>query len=110
MKPTRSLPPSFPRNVLQATTSSLRTVVWGRMDTRAYSPLSFSGPSTSMPSVLPSRETEWQLAQLWMPSINRWLLLSPTLRRRQAISGIALAASGLITPFSVSAGISGTSR
>ena len=52
MKATRNLPPSFPRNVLQATTSSLRTVVWGRMDTRAYSPLSFSGPSTSMPERL----------------------------------------------------------
>ena len=75
-----------------------------------YSPLSFCGPSRSMPMVLPSREKEWQFAQVCRPSINSRLCGSPTLRRRQAISGTAAGARGLITPFSSSEGISGTSR
>ena len=72
--------------------------------------MSFWGPSMSMPSVLPSREKEWQLAQECRSFITMWLSGSPTSRMRQLISGTALSASGLITPFAVAEGISGTSR
>ncbi len=44
----------------------------------AYSPLSFCGPSTSMPSVFPSRDTEWQLAHVGSPVITVLLFKSET--------------------------------
>ena len=72
--------------------------------------ISFFGPSRSIPRVLPSRENEWQLAQVGMLSSNKRLSGSPTLRNLQAISGTAVGASGLMTPFSTSEGISATSR
>ena len=110
MKPSLTWLPSLPRKELQAITSSLRMAICGWMETRAYNPLSFCGPSTSIPNVLPSRENEWQLAQVCRPSISTRLRGSATLRSRQAISGTALGARGLITPFATSEGISGTSR
>ena len=76
----------------------------------AYRPLSFCGPSRSIPRVLPSAEKEWQLAQVCMPSSTTLPRGSAISRSRQAISGMAAGASGLMTPFSDSEGISGTSR
>src|ERR1035437_4590743 len=67
MNATRRFPHSFPRNELHVTTSWLRITVWGATETSAYMPLSLRGPSRSMPSVLPSREKEWQLAQVCNP-------------------------------------------
>ena len=61
----------------------------------------------SIPIVLPSREKEWQLAQVYMSFRTTRLSGLPMSRRRQLISGIALAARGLMIPFSVSEGISG---
>ena len=46
--------------------------------TSPYNALSFCGPSTSMPSVFPSRETEWQLAHVGRFSIITLLLVSET--------------------------------
>ena len=60
--------------------------------------------------VLPSSENEWQLAQVGMPVRTTRLRVSPTFRTLHWISGMASCASGLMTPFSVSDGISGTSR
>ena len=73
--------------------------ICGLMETSAYSPLSFAGPSRSIPSVLPSRENEWQLAQVCIPVRSSRLLGSAMLRSRQATRGSRLGASGLITPF-----------
>src|ERR1035441_808629 len=70
MKATRRLPPNGPLNELHFTMSSIWMTVCGLTATMAYSPLSFCGPSTSNPRVLPSRENEWQLAQVGKPSIN----------------------------------------
>jgi hypothetical protein len=64
----------------------------------------------SIPMVRPSRETEWQFAQEWRPSITTRLVVSATLRSRQAISGTNRWSRGLMTPFSPSEGMSGTSR
>jgi hypothetical protein len=88
----------------------LRIVIRGWTLTIAYSPLSFWGPSISIPSALPSAEKEWQLAQVCSPSIITRLCVAPTSRSLQAISGMACGARGLITPFSFSEGMSGTSR
>ena len=85
MKAARRRPPSLPRKDLHWITSSLRMVVWGRTDTRAYSPLSFCGPSTSTPSVSPSRENEWQLAQVGKPSMSFRLPGWPTLSSRHVM-------------------------
>ena len=110
MKPIRSLPPSLPRKVLHSMTFSLRIAAWGWIGKRAYRPLLFRGPSTSIPMVLPSRETEWQFVQEWRPVITTRLVVSATLRSRQAMSGMNFGSRGLMTPFSPSEGISGTSR
>ena len=74
MKPTRSLPPSLPaeRAPVDHVLVADRRAAAGS-GTSAYRPLSFCGPSRSMPSVLPSREKEWQLAQVCRPSISRRL-------------------------------------
>ena len=109
MNPNRRSDPNFSRNELHLITSSLRIVISGFTGTTAYSPLSFCGPSRSIPIVLPSRENEWQFAHVCRPVISSRLCSSPTFRNRHAISGTAAAASGLITPFSSSDGISGTS-
>ena len=84
--------------------------VTGAIGAIAYAPLSPSGPSTSMPSVRPSAENEWQLAQVGMSRSTTRLSRRETSRSRHAISGSACSASGLITFFSVRDGISGTSR
>ena len=68
MKPSRTWAPSLPRKELHAITSSLRMAICGLMETSAYKPLSFCGPSRSSPSVLPSREKEWQFAHVCSPS------------------------------------------
>ena len=60
--------------------------------------------------VLPSAENEWQLAHTGRLSITTRLAGSAMFRKRQATSGTALAARGLMTPRSSSEGISGTSR
>src|SRR5271165_7313669 len=51
-------------NELQRTTFALVIVMFFDTDTIAYKLLSFLGPSKSSPSVLPSLENEWQLAQV----------------------------------------------
>ena len=57
----------------------------------------------SIPMVLPSREKEWQLAQVCMSFITTRLSDSPMLRSRHWISGIESGARGLmILPFSAS--------
>src|SRR5450759_4782458 len=81
MNPTRVLPSSLPRAALHSITSWLRMGMFGEMDASVYMPLWFWGPSRSMPSVLPSREKEWQLAQVGIPSSSSRLFGSPTLRR-----------------------------
>ena len=63
-------------------------VIFFATDVSAYRPLSFCGPSMSRPSVLPSAENEWQLAQVCRSVITTWLAGSATLRIRQAISGM----------------------
>ena len=63
-----------------------------------------------MPSVLPSREKEWQLAHVCMPVSSSRLRASATLRSRQAMSGTLAVARGVMTPFSPAEGMSGTSR
>jgi hypothetical protein len=63
-----------------------------------------------MPIVLPSAENEWQLAHTGRFSITTRLRASATLRSLHETSGTASAARGLMTPFSSSDGISGTSR
>ncbi len=60
--------------------------------------------------VLPSRDTEWQFAQEWRPVITTRLLVSATLRSRQAMRGVNFWSRGLMVPFSPSEGIRGTSR
>ena len=110
MKPTRTGLPDSVGNDGHETISSLRMVIRFSTGTIPYRPLSFCGPSMSRPSVLPSPENEWQLAQVCRSFITIWLLLSEILRIRQLISGIAAVASGLMNPFSSSDGISGTSR
>src|ERR1035441_6300992 len=87
MKPTRMSPVSLPSEVLHSITSLVEIDICGRMGTSVYMPLSFCGPSRSIPSVLPSREKEWQLAHVYMPVRSRRLRDSPTFRRRQLISG-----------------------
>src|ERR1039457_6836219 len=62
-----------------------------------YNALSFCGPSTSMPSVFPSREMEWQLAQVGRFSITVLLCGSDTYRIRHLILGSIESAKGLIT-------------
>ena len=84
--------------------------IFGLTSASAYRPLSFCGPSMSMPSVLPSSEKEWQLAQVGIPVSTTRLRASPIFRTLHWISGMASCASGLMTPFSVADGISGTSR
>ncbi len=59
---------------------------------------------------LPSREKEWQLAHTGSPCRTIRLCVWLTSRSRHWTSRTAYGASGLITPFSVSLGISGTSR
>src|SRR5512134_1979716 len=110
MKPTRIGDAGRSRNESHEITSSLWMDIWGEIEAIAYMPLSFLGPSRSNPNVLPSRENEWQLAQVGRPSISRRLRGSATLRSLQATSGIALGGRGLMTPFSSSEGINGTSR
>jgi hypothetical protein len=66
-----------------------------------------------MPSVLPSREMEWQLAQVGRPSITVLLLVSFRLRMRHLIFGSTESDSGWMMPRSRSegsGGINGTSR
>ena len=92
-------------------TSSLRMDICGCDGAMAYRPLSFCGPSKSIPSVLPSREKEWQLAQVCMPVQQQPAarladVAQPPGDQRHRRFG----ARGLMTPFSSSEGISGTSR
>ena len=64
-----------------------------------------------MPSVLPSRENEWQLPQVGRFSITVWLCGSPMLRSFHLISGMANGGSGWMEPFCPLGQImSGTSR
>src|ERR1035438_3841809 len=86
MKPNLLLAGS-PEKDCHFNTSSLRMDVSFLTGTRPYSPLSFAGPSTSNPSVLPSLEKEWQFAQVGRPCITILLLGSLTLRSRHEISG-----------------------
>ncbi len=65
-----------------------------------YNALSFCGPSTSMPSVFPSRETEWQLAHVGRFVITTLLPGSETFRRRHLIFGRTESGRGLMTPLS----------
>src|ERR1039457_6690772 len=85
MNPTRRVPPSFPRKVLHSTTFSSRTVMRGDTGTMAYNPLSLRGPSRSIPMVFPSREKEWQLAQLWIPVMTTRLAGSETWRTHRVL-------------------------
>src|ERR1017187_605458 len=110
MNPSRSWLPNSPRKLVHEITSSLRMVMRFCTGTMVYRLLSFSGPSRSIPKVLPSPEKEWQLAQVCMSSSSTRLRVSATSRRRHAISGTARESRGLITPFSCFDGISGTSR
>ncbi len=99
------------RNELHRITSTFRIVMFLLTGTIAYRPLSFFGPSMSRPSVLPSVEKEWQLAQVGRSSMTVRLWVSPMLRNRHLISGIAKGGSGCIKPFDSGGGIiSGTSR
>ena len=63
-----------------------------------------------MPNVLPSRENEWQFAQVCMPVRRTRLAGWETSRRRHAMSWTLLRASGWMIPFSAADGMSGTSR
>src|ERR1035441_712792 len=81
--------------------------------TSPYNALSFCGPSTSMPSVFPSPEKEWQLAHVGRFCITTVLRGSDTFRRRHLIIGRTESGRGLMTPRSRSfgrGGIRGTSR
>jgi hypothetical protein len=60
--------------------------------------------------VEPSCETEWQFAHEWRPVITTRLSVSARLRTRQAMSGVNFLSRGLMTPFSPSEGMRGTSR
>ena len=100
-------------NALQWITYSLLIVLTGFTGISAYSPLSFCGPSTSMPSVFPSRDSEWQFAHVGSPVITVLLSESETYRSCHLIIGSTESGSGLITPrssLSGGGGISGTSR
>ena len=82
-----------------------------RTGTSAYRPLSFCGPSTSMPIHLPSWEKEWQLAQVGSPDIITRLRPVERSINRHAIRGTAWVGSGWISPCSPTGPeISGTSR
>src|SRR5690242_6554490 len=78
------------RTVGQRITSWLRSVVSLPIDTRAYSALSFCGPSTSSPSVFPSRGNEWQFAHVARPSVTTLLDGSFIQRSRHLIKPTAL--------------------
>src|ERR1700690_766092 len=108
MKPTRD----FPRlmSLFQETMSWLRIDMFSWMGTIAYRPLSFLGPSTSMPMVLPSVENEWQLAHVCRSCINNGLSGLPISRRRQLIRYSEVGASGCMKFLAPIDGISGTSR
>jgi hypothetical protein len=54
----------FSVTLLHLRTYSLLMELTGLMGSRPYSALLLAGPSTSSPSVFPSREAEWQLAQV----------------------------------------------
>src|ERR1035437_1147643 len=64
MKPTRIGPEGCSRKDFQVITSSFRMDICGLTALMAYRPLSFCGPSRSIPMVLPSAEKEWQLKQV----------------------------------------------
>src|ERR1035438_3269714 len=57
-------------------------------------------PYKSMPSVFPSRETEWQLAHVGRFVITTLLPGSETFRRRHLIFGRTESGRGLMTPLS----------
>jgi hypothetical protein len=97
-------------NEFHLITFSLRIEVSFSSGTIAYSPLSFCGPSTSRPMVLPSVENEWQFAQVGKPAIRARLPGAPMSFSRQVMSLVADSGRGLITPRSPCTIISGTSR
>src|SRR5271157_2258610 len=110
MKPNRLLAFSSAKE-LHRITYWLRMEVSALTGTMPYRPLSFPGPSTSSPIVFPSRENEWQLAQVGKPSIISLLLTSEMYRRRHAMKGIASVGRGMMTPFwPTGTDINGTSR
>src|ERR1039457_3153772 len=96
MKPNRLGDPCS-GNALQRITYSLLMELIFLMGISPYNALSFCGPSTSMPSVFPSREMEWQLAQVGRFSITVLLCGSDTYRIRHLILGSIESAKGLIT-------------
>src|SRR5664279_624507 len=85
-------------NELQRTTSVLLIFICFDTDTIAYKLLSFLGPSKSSPSVLPSLENEWQLAQVTSFSITVLLCVSAMFRNFHLIKGTANGGRGWITP------------
>src|ERR1039458_9688621 len=103
MKPTRDCPTRM--SVFQETMSSFRMDICFRIGTTAYRPLSFLGPSTSMPIVLPSAENEWQLAQVCRSCITTRLSGWLTSRRRQLMRYSEAGARGWMKFFSPSHGI-----
>ena len=66
--------------------------------------------STSMPSVVPSREKEWQFPHADIPLRTSLVSDLEMSRRRQAMSGSMELASGWMRPLSPTDGMSGTSR
>src|ERR1022692_78223 len=95
MNPSRSWLPNSPRKLVHEITSSLRMVMRFCTGTLVYRLLSFSGPSRSIPKVLPAPEKEWQLAQVCMSSSSTRLRVSAASRRRHAISGTAREGAGV---------------
>src|SRR5579859_7465768 len=88
-------------------------VLTGLMGINAYRPLSFCGPSTSMPRVLPSRARLWQLAHVGRPVITVFGCASETQRSCHLIIGSTESGSGLMMPrssVSGGGGMRGTSR
>src|ERR1035437_4288084 len=79
---------------LQRMTSWLRMVMFLATGERAYRPLSFRGPSRSNPSVLPSAEKEWQLAQVGRFFITVILCGSAMFRTCHLIRGSADCGNG----------------
>ncbi len=76
MKPNRC--GVFSVNAAHLMTRSLLMELTFWSGSSAYNPLLLFGPSTSSPSVFPSRETEWQLAQVGRFCIMMVLLGSST--------------------------------
>ena len=75
-------------------TSLLVIVMFLVTGTMAYKPLSLRGPSISSPSVLPSRENEWQLAQVGRFPITVRLCGSAMFRICHLMRGMADWGSG----------------